>query len=85
MLQKLRELRETNALELDQEETEPTIGQNFKIKFEIPNGYSENILITDSDYLVRQKKRDLHNGRHELQIEIRSRLQERVSERGVSI
>ena len=48
MLQKLRELRETNALELDQEENEPTIGQNFKTKFEIPNGYSENILITDS-------------------------------------
>ena len=47
---KLSEVRETSGLELDQEEAEPTIGRNFKTKFEIPNEYSENILITDSDF-----------------------------------
>ena len=46
MIKKLREVRGTNGLELDQEETEPTIGRNFKTKFEITNEYSENILIT---------------------------------------
>ena len=49
MIKKLREVRETNGLELDQEEVEPTIGRNFKTKFEIPNEVTENILITDSD------------------------------------
>ena len=34
---KLREIRETNGLELDQEEVEATSGRNFKTKFEIPN------------------------------------------------
>ena len=52
MIEKLREIRETNGLELDQEEAEPTIGGNFKTKFEIPNEYSENILITDSDFIL---------------------------------
>ena len=43
-------MREKSELELDGEEAEPTIGRNFKTKFEIPNEYSENILITDSDF-----------------------------------
>ena len=51
MIKKLREVRETSGLELDGEEAEPTIGPNFKTKFEIPNEYSENILITDSDFM----------------------------------
>ena len=37
MIKKLREMRKSNGLELDQEEAEPTIGRNFKTKFEIPN------------------------------------------------
>ena len=45
-------MRETCGLELDGEEAEPTIGWNFKTKFEIPNEYSENILITDSDFIL---------------------------------
>ena len=56
MIKKLREVRETNGLELDQEEAEPTIGRNFKTKFEIPNEYSENILITDSDFILSDRK-----------------------------
>ena len=40
---------------MDQEEAEPTIGRNFKIKFEIPNEYSENILITDSDFILLER------------------------------
>ena len=52
MIKKLREVRETNGLEMDQGEAEPTIGRNFKTKFEIPNEYSENILITDSDFIL---------------------------------
>ena len=56
MIKKLREVRETNGLELDQEEAEPTIGRNFKTKFEIPNEYSENILITDSDFISSDRK-----------------------------
>ena len=55
MIKKLREVRETNGLELDQEEGEPTIGRNFKTKFEIPNEYSENILITDSDFILSDR------------------------------
>ena len=48
-------MRETNGLKLDQEETKPTIGRNFKTKFEIPNEYSENILITDSDFILSDR------------------------------
>ena len=48
-------MKETNGLELDQEGTEPTIGRNFKTKFEIPNEYSDNILITDSDFILSDK------------------------------
>ena len=57
MIKKLREMGETNGLELDQEEAEPTIGRNFKTKFEIPNEYSENILITDSDFILSDRTR----------------------------
>ena len=45
-IKKLKEVRETSELELEEEEPEPTIGRNFKTKFEIPNEYSENIMIT---------------------------------------
>ena len=55
MIKKLREVRETNGLELGEEEAEPTIGRNFKTKFEFPNEYSENILITDSDFILSDK------------------------------
>ena len=55
MIKKLREVRETSGLELDEEEAEPTIGRNFKTKFEIPNEYSENILITDSDFILSDR------------------------------
>ena len=52
MIKKLREVREMSGLEFDEEEAEPTIGRNFETKFEIPNEYSENILITDSDFIL---------------------------------
>ena len=52
IIKKLRDVRETSGMELDEEEAEPTIGRNFKTKFEIPNEYSENILITDSDFIL---------------------------------
>ena len=56
MIKKLREMRETSGLELDGEEAEPTtIGRNFKTKFEIPNEYSENILITDSVFILSDR------------------------------
>ena len=55
MIKKLREVRETNGLELDQEEAEHTIGRNFKTKFEISNECSENILITDSDFILSDR------------------------------
>ena len=55
MIKKLREVRDTNGLELGEEEAEPTIAQNFKTKFEIPNEYSENILIMDSDFIVSDR------------------------------
>ena len=53
MIKKIREVRETNWLELDQEEAEPT--RNFKTKFEIPNEHSENILIRDSDFILSDR------------------------------
>ena len=52
MIKKLREVRETIGLELGEEEAEPTIGRNFKTKYEVPNENSENILITDSDFIL---------------------------------
>ena len=55
MIKKLREVRKTSGLELDEEEAEPTIGRNFKTKFENPNEYSENILITDSDFILSDR------------------------------
>ena len=54
MIRKLREVRETCGLELEGEEAEPTIGRNFTTKFEIPNEYSENIQITDSDFILSE-------------------------------
>ena len=42
-------------MELDQEKAEPTIGRNFKTKFEISNEYSKNILITDSDFILSDR------------------------------
>ena len=42
-------------MELEEEEPEPTIGRNFKTKFEIPNEYSENIMITDSDFILSSR------------------------------
>ena len=42
-------------LELDQEEAEPTIGRFFMTKFEMANEYSENILITDSDFILSDR------------------------------
>ena len=48
----IKKLRETNGLELDQEGAEPTIGNSFKTKL---NDYSENILITDSDFILSDK------------------------------
>ena len=48
-------MRETNGLDLDLEEAEPTIGRNFKTKFEKPNECSENILITDSDFILSNR------------------------------
>ena len=48
-------MRETSGLELDKEEAEPTIERNFKTKFEIPNEYSESILITDSNYILSDR------------------------------
>ena len=56
IIKKLREARETSELDLDQDEAEPNIGRNFKTKFEIPNKYSENILITDSDFILSDRK-----------------------------
>ena len=49
-IKKLREVGEISGLEPGEEEAEPSIGRNFKTKFEIPNEYSENILITDSGF-----------------------------------
>ena len=48
-------MRETSGLELYEEEAEPTIGRKFKTKFEIPNEYSKNILITDSDFILSDR------------------------------
>ena len=56
MIKKLREVRETNGLESDQEEAEPTLGRNFKTKFEVSNEYLENVLITDSDFILSDRR-----------------------------
>ena len=48
-------MRKIIDLELDEEEAESTIGWNFKTKFEIPNEHSENIVITDSDFILSDR------------------------------
>ena len=55
IIKKLREIREVNGLKLNHEEVEPTIGRNFKAKFEISNEYFENILLTDSDFILSDR------------------------------
>ena len=55
MIKQLRDVTETNGLELDQEEAEPAIEKNFKTEIEIPNEYSENILIIDSDFILSDR------------------------------
>ena len=55
MTTKLKEVREINGLELDQEKVEPTIGRNFMTKFEIQNEYSENILILEKDFILSDR------------------------------
>ena len=78
-------MRENNGLELDQEEVEPTIGRNFKSKFEILNEYSENILITDSDFILSDRTRAICISGYEFQHQIGSRFQEIVPKRGISV
>ena len=60
-------MRETSGLELEQEETEPTIERNFKTKFEIPNEYTDNILITGSDFIMS----DRTNFDHRLEVDFK--------------
>ena len=79
MIKKLREVREACGLELDQEEDEPNIERNFKTKFEIPNEYSENILITDSDSICQTGLARSYDGGNQLQFETRGRLQKKIS------
>ena len=55
LIQKHREVRENNGLELDQDEAEPAIERNFMTKNDIPNGYSENITVTDSDFILSDR------------------------------
>ena len=52
MIMKVREVRETDGLELDQEEAE---GEIPRQNFGIPNEYSENILITDSNFILSDR------------------------------
>ena len=40
---------------LEQEEAEPTIGRTLRTKFEIPFELSENIVMTDSDFLLSDR------------------------------
>ena len=54
-----REVRETSRLELYEEEAELAIGRNFKMKFDIPNEYSENLLITDSDFILSDRTSEI--------------------------
>ena len=70
---------------MDEEEAEPTIGRNFKTKFEIPNEYSEGILITDSVFILSGRTSAICIT---ADMRFKSRLEidfKRVSERGVSI
>ena len=76
MIKKLKEVRETSELELNEEEAEPTIGRNFKTEH---SDYGPRL------HPVRQDQRGLYNSGYELQIKTGSRLQEGVSERGVPI
>ena len=55
MIKKLKEVKEASELELDEEAPEPNIGRNFKTEFEIPNEYSENIMKTDSDFILSNR------------------------------
>ena len=84
LIKKLREVRKTSEVELDVEEAEPTIGRNFKTKFEIPKEYSENILITDSGFILSDRTSAICITA-DMSFKTGGRLQEKIPERGVSV
>ena len=53
---KLKSARETRELETEGENAKkPTFGQIFESFFDLPNHYSNNIVITDSDFILTER------------------------------
>ena len=56
IIKKLKSARETGELETEGENAKkPPFGQNFESCFALPNHYSNNIVITDSDFILTER------------------------------
>ena len=56
IIKKLKSARETGELETEDENAKkPPFGQNFESCFALPNHYSNNIVITDSDFILTER------------------------------
>ena len=56
IIKKLKSARETGELETEGENAKkPPFGQIFESYFDLPNQYSNNIVITDSDFILTER------------------------------
>ena len=54
LIKKLKSVRETGELETQGENAKkPPFGRFFESYFDLPNHYSNNIVITDSDFILQ--------------------------------
>ena len=61
IIKKLRIARETGDLEAEtgEEPKKPDIGRVFESYFNLPNEYSSNIILTDSDFILTNRTADM--------------------------
>ena len=56
IIKKLKSARETGELETEGENAkQPPFGRIFESYFDLPNHYSNNIVITDSDFILTER------------------------------
>ena len=55
MIKKLKSARETGELETDGENAKNRFGRTFESHFDLPNHYSNNIIVTDSDCILTER------------------------------
>ena len=56
MIKKLKSARETGELETDGEKAKkPPFGRVFESYFDLPNHYSNNVVVTDRDFILTER------------------------------